>query len=355
MVNASIINELKAIVGQENILTDKEDMVIYSMDATVFSHLPEVVVRPANRDEVVEIVKVAARNNIPLTGRGASTGMSGGTIPMKGGIVVELTRLNRILKIDAKNKFAIVQPGVITFDFATQVNKAGLLYPPDPSTMKESTLGGNIAECAGGPKGVKYGITRNYVMSIEAVLPDGSVVETGNAVDGDMCGPDWTMLFTGSEGTLVLITAITLRLVHIPETKKTMLAVYDRLEDAAKTVSVTMSGGIIPATLELMDNYCIVAVENYAKIGLPVKAGGILLIEVDGISSTVEEDAERIHQICKECGATEVKIAQTAAESENLWAARRSIGRAYGQVAPCKYAEDATVPRSLIPKLVRSV
>ncbi|XFO69541.1 putative FAD-linked oxidoreductase [Sporomusa silvacetica DSM 10669] len=352
MLNASIVNELKAVVGKNYVMTDQEDMVAYSMDATVFSHLPEAVVQPANRDEVVEVVKIANRYNLPLTGRGAATGMSGGAIPLKGGIVIELTRLNRIRKFDVVNKFAVVEPGVIPIDFATQAAKEGLLYPPDPSTIREATLGGTVAECAGGPRGVKYGITRNYVLSLEVVLPDGSVVETGNTVDGDMSGPDWTMLFTGSEGTLALITAITLKLVPIPETKKTMLAVYNRLEDAAKTVSVTMSGGIVPTTLELMDKHCIVAVENYLKIGLPVNAAGILVIEVDGVASTVEENTKRVSEICKECGASEVKIAQTALEAEKLWQARRAIGRAYGQYAPCKYAEDATVPRTLIPALV---
>ena len=352
MLKSSIINELRAIVGKDHVMTEPEDMVVFSMDATVFNHLPEAVVQPSDRDQVVEIVKLANRNSIPLTARGAGTGMSGGATPLKGGIVIDMTRLNKIRKIDAQHKYAIVEPGVITFDFASQVAKIGLLYPPDPSTMKESTLGGNIAECAGGPKGVKYGITRNYVLSLEAVLPDGSVVETGNSIDGESVGPDWTMLMTGSEGTLGVITAITLRIVKPPEVKKTMLAVYNRLEDAAQTVSVTMSAGIIPTTLEIMDNYCIVAVENYAKIGLPIHAAGILLIEVDGVPSTVEENANRIIEICRSCGATEVKVAQTMAEAEGLWLGRRSIGRAYGQVAPCKYAEDATVPRSLIPKLV---
>ena len=278
--------------------------------------------------------------------------MSGGAIPLKGGIVLEVTRLNRVRKFDIVNKFAIVEPGVIPIDFVTEAAKEGLLYPPDPSTIKEATLGGTICECAGGPKGVKYGITRNYVLSLEVVLADGSIVETGNTVDGDMSGPDWTMLFTGSEGTLGIITAITLKLVPSPETKKTMLAVFNKLDDAAKTVSVTMSGGIVPTTLELMDNHCIVAVENYLKTGLPVNAAGILVIEFDGVVSTVEENAKRVSEICKECGASNVKIAQTAAEAEKLWQARRAIGRAYGQYAPCKYAEDATIPRTLIPALV---
>ena len=352
MMNASILNELRNIVGKDYVMSEKEDMIIYASDATMFDHWPDAVVQPASRDEVVGIVKVAAKNNIPLTGRGAGTCLSGGAIPLKGGIVVDMARMDRIRKIDAANKIAIVEPGVITFELASQATKLGLLYPPDPSSWKESTLGGNVAECAGGPHGVKYGITRNFVLGLEVVLPDGSVIETGNAVDGEMCGPDWTMLITGSEGTLGLITAITLRLVPAPVTKKTMMAIYERLEDAAKTVSVTMASGIIPTTLELMDNMAIVATEKAVKIGLPVQAGGLLLIEIDGMPSTVEENAKRVSDICKECGALEVKVAQTAAEAESLWVARRGVAKAFGQIAPCKFAEDATVPRSLVPLLV---
>jgi len=353
MLNSTIVNELVAVVGRGHVLQAPEDLIIYSNDATVVSSKPEVVVQPANRDEVAAVVKIAAAHQIPITCRGAGTGLSGGAMPVKGGIALEMTRLNRILKIDVANRVAIVEPGVITFALTTQAAAAGLLYPPDPSSLKESTIGGNVAECAGGPKGVKYGITRNFVIGIEAVLADGSIVEMGNDVDGDMCGPDWTMLFTGSEGTMAVITRISLRLVRPPQVKKTMLVVYDKLEDAAETVSMTMKSGIIPTTLEIMGNSCIVAVENYLRIGLPVNAGGILLIEVDGVPSTVEENVERIEEICKQCGATEVKIARTAEEAEDLWRARRAIAPAFGRVAPSKYAEDSTIPRSLVPELTK--
>lgn len=352
MLTANIISQLNSIVGSGFVLTKYEDMIIYSNDSTIFNHLPEAVVRPANRDEVAAIVKVAAVHSIPVTARGAGTCLSGGAVPLKGGIVLDLARLNKIRTLDVAKKIAVVEAGVVTFEITTLAAKRGLFYPPDPSSLKESTIGGNVAESAGGPRGVKYGITRNFVLGLEAVLPDGSIVETGNTVDGDMCGPDWTMLLTGSEGTMAIITAITLRLAPMPETKKTMMAMYDRLENAAETVSVTMASGIIPTTLELMDNLSIVAVEKAVKIGLPVDAAGLLLIEVDGVASTVEENAKRVSEICRECGATEVKIAQTAAEAEGLWMARRSIAKAFGRIAPCKFAEDSTVPRSLIPLLV---
>lgn len=352
MLASSVLSELKAIVGSSYVLTEHEDLVIYSNDATVFNHLPDAVVLPADREEVADVVKVASANSIPITPRGAGTCLSGGAVPLKSGIVLDLSRMNRIRTIDASRKIVVAEAGVVTFEITTRTAKLGLLYPPDPSSLKESTIGGNVAECAGGPKGVKYGITRNYVLGLEVVLPDGSIVETGNAVDGDMCGPDWTMLITGSEGTMAVVTAVTLRLVPMPETKKTMMATFDRLENAAKTVSVTMGAGIIPTTLELMDNLSIVAVEKAVKIGLPVDAAGLLLIEVDGVPSTVEENARRVSEICRECGATNVKVAKTAAEAEDLWAARRAVAKAFGQIAPCKFAEDSTVPRSLIPLLV---
>ena len=352
MLTNGVINELRAIVGQKYVMTELEDLLIYSNDATVFHRLPDAVARPGSREEVAALVKLAAGHKIPLTPRGAATCLSGGAIPLKGGLVVDLTRLNRVRCIDAVNKIAVVEAGCVAHEITERAAQLGLFYPPDPSSNKESTIGGNVSECAGGPRGVKYGITRNFVLGLEVVLPDGSVVETGNAVDGEMCGPDWTMLFTGSEGTMAIITAAALRLAPAPEAKKTMLAIYDRLEDAAKTVSVTMSSGIIPTTLELIDNLSIVAVEKTVSIGLPVEAAGLLLIEVDGVLSTVEENIRRVGEICRRHGAREVKIAQNAAEAENLWVARRAIAKAFGQIAPCKFAEDSTVPRSLIPQLV---
>jgi len=354
-MNSNNLNELRGIVGRDYVMSKKEDLIIYSNDATMFDHWPDAIVQPASRDEVVGIIKIAAQNNIPITARGAGTCLSGGPIPLKGGIVVDMARMNRILKLDRINRIAVVEPGVTNSELATQASNVGLLYPPDPSSGKESTLGGNIAECAGGPHGIKYGVTRNYVLGLEVVLPDGSVVQTGNAVDGDMCGPDWTMLFTGSEGTLGLITSITLRLVHPPVAMKTLVAIYERLEDAARTVSVTMANGIIPTTLEIMNDQIIAAAEKYLKAGLPLNAGGLLLIEVDGMPSTVEENVKRVSDICTECGATEIKIAQTAEEVDDLWRARRSVGAIFGQVAPSKFSEDSTVPRSRVPELVSRI
>ena len=352
---SDLMGELQRIVGAAHVLTKLEDRLCYSIDSTFIDHLPDVVVQPANREEVVAVVKAAARFGVPVVSRGASTGLSGGTVPVQGGIVLELTRLNRILSIDAVNERAVLEPGVITQDFLQAVQKEGLLYPPDPASSKMSTIGGNIAECAGGPKGVKYGVTRDYLLGLEVVLPDGSVVETGNSIDGDMCGPDWTMLFCGSEGTLGVITKIILKLAHPPQDKKTLMAVFDRIEDAAVTVSTIMASGVIPTTLEMMDNLTIRAVENYLEIGLPVDAGAILLIEVDGGPAAVQHDMVHVEAVCRRCGAVEVKTAQNKTEADALWKARRSISPACGKINPTKISEDATVPRSRIPEMVARI
>jgi glycolate oxidase len=248
---------------------------------------------------------------------------------------------------------AVVETGVITQDFSNAVNLAGLFYPPDPASAKTATIGGNIAECAGGPKGVKYGITRDYILGLEVVLPSGEVVNTGNMVDSEMTGPDWTMLFIGSEGTLGIVTKIMIRLVDKPNTKETLLAIFDKLDDAATTVSTLIASGTIPTTLEIMDNLTIRAVEDYLKVGLPVEAEAILLIEVDGMNEAVKKHSSHVKNICKKCGAAEVQVAVTVEDIDKLWRARRSISPACGKINPTKISEDATVPRSQIPEMVR--
>ena len=355
MMDPTFIKKLKNIVGSPHIMFELEDRICYSFDATFIDSLPDVVVRPGTQEEVIKIVKLAYEHKVPVVSRGAATGLSGGTVPVYGGIALELTRLNRIIEIDALNQRAILEPGVITQDFLNAVNKAGLLYPPDPASSKMSTIGGNIAECAGGPKGVKYGVTRDYLLGLEVILPDGTVMNTGNIVDGDMCGPDWTMLFCGSEGTLGVISKIILKLIPKPQHKQTLLAIFDEIEDAAATVSVMMASGVIPTTLEIMDNLTIRAVENYLCIGLPIEAGAILLIEVDGDSAAVSAHVLHVQKVCKSCGASVVKTAKTQQESDDLWKARRAISPACGKISPTKISEDATVPRSQIPAMVKRI
>jgi glycolate oxidase len=349
-----IIAELKKIVGKDYVMDMLEDRICYSFDATFRDSCPDVVVKPANTGEIVKVMQLAHRHGIPVTAMGAATGNSGGAVPLGKGICLGLTRLNRILKIDVENRMAIVEPGVITDDFANAVLRTGLLfYPPDPASSKISTIGGNIVECAGGPRGVKYGITRDYVLGLEVVLSDGRVVEVGNQADGDMCGPDWTMLFVGSEGTLGIVTKMFLRLAERPEAKQTILAVYDRLDDAANTVSAIIKSGTIPTTLEIMDNQTIRVVEDYLKAGLPVEADAVLLIEVDGSKVEVERQKEHVINVCRKCGASDVQVAVTNEDIDRLWLARRSISPACGKVSPTKFAEDTTVPRSKVPEMLR--
>lgn len=348
-----IIAELRSLVGAHYVMDQLEDRICYSFDATFRDFLPDVVVKPGNVEEIAAIVKLADKYNIPLTARGAATGLSGGAVPVKGGISLVLTRLNRIIDIDTANRVAIVETGVITEDFVNAVTRAGLFYPPDPASAKTSTIGGNIAECAGGPKGVKYGITRDYVLGMEVVLPDGSIVELGNKFDGDMAGPDWGMLLVGSEGTLGIVTKVYLKLVDKPAAKQTLLAIFASLDDAARTVSEMIASGTIPTTLEIMDNLTIRAVEDYLKVGLPVNAEAILLIEVDGSAAAIAKQAEHVMKVCKLCGATEIQAASTPADMDKLWQARRAISPACGKINPTKISEDATVPRSQIPVMVR--
>lgn len=354
-MNQSVINQLKGIVGENHILTEFEDRYCYSFDSTFINAMPDVVIQPASSDEIAAVCRIAHTNGIPLVTRGAATGLSGGAVPVKGGIVIETTRLNHIIEINKENRYAIVQPGVITQNYLAAVDQAGLFYPPDPASSKMSTLGGNIAECAGGPRGVKYGITRDYVLGLEVVLPDGSIVQTGNLVDGDMSGPDWTMLFCGSEGTLGIITKIMLKLTHKPQNKQTMMAVFNQIEDAATTVSTMMASGVIPTTLEIMDNLTIRAVENFLNIGLPIEAGAILLIEVDGDPKAVSKHVQHVLKVCEDCNASSVKVAKTTQEADDLWKARRSVSPACGKINPTKISEDATVPRSRIPEMVSAV
>ncbi|HWR08580.1 FAD-binding oxidoreductase [Sporomusa sp.] len=352
-MDQQIIAALKRLLGHQYVMDQLEDRICYSFDATFRDFPPDVVVKPGSVDDVVAIVKLAGQYNIPVTARGAATGLSGGSVPVKGGISLVLTRLNKIIEIDTANRVAVVETGVITEDFVNAVNQAGLFYPPDPASAKTSTMGGNIAECAGGPRGVKYGITRDYVLGLEVVLSDGSIVEVGNRFDSEMAGPDWGMLLVGSEGTLGIVTKAYLRLVDKPSAKQTLLAIFNSLDDAARTVSDMIASGTIPTTLEIMDNQTICAVEDFLNVGLPVSAEAILLIEVDGSAASIVKQAEHVVKVCKKCGATEIQAASTPEDIDKLWRARKAISPACGKINPTKISEDATVPRSQIPAMVR--
>jgi glycolate oxidase len=353
--NSLPVDEIVRIVGPQNILTAPEELYCYGYDASKLRASPDVVVFPGNVEEVAGLLKLANRHRFPVFPRGAGSGIVGAAIPWDGGMVMALTRMNRILEIDPENLLAVSEPGVITGEFQKAVLRHGLFYPPDPASLQFCTLGGNVAMCAGGPRAVKYGVTRDYILGLEAVLPTGSIVKTGTRTVKGVVGYDLTRLLVGSEGTLGIFTKIFLRLVPAPESVRTLMAVFLSLEAAAKTVSAIIKQRIIPSTLEFMDQATIRVVENYLKIGLPTQSEAILLIEVDGRECLLDGDVKRIGEICGQCGATEVEIAHTEAEREKLWQARRAISPALGQIKPGKINEDVTVPRTEIPALIRSI
>lgn len=344
------------IVGRDNILTAEEELACYAYDATPgFYHMPDAVVIPANTQQVSKILRMADQEKIPVYTRGAGTNLSAGTVPMQGGIVLLMTRMNKIMEVDAANLTATAEPGVIVADLNKAVEALGLIYPPDPGTVTTATLGGTVAENSGGLRGLKYGVSKHYVMGLEVVMADGSIVRTGGKNVKDVAGYDLTKLFTGSEGTLGVITQITVKLLPAPEAKRSMLAVFDSLEVAGDAIAKIIAAKIIPATLEIMDRASIQTVEDYAHVGLPVDAEAILLIEVDGIEAVVHQEAERVLQILREVGAAEVRVPKNEQERQDIWTARRAALPALAKLRPTTFVEDATVPRSAIPEMIRYI
>lgn len=305
--------------------------------------------------EIQEIVKICAQYKLPIVSRGSGTNLSAGTTPIKGGVVLLFNNMNKILELDEENMVVTVQPGVITKTLSDYVEERGLFYPPDPSSMKISTIGGNISENSGGLRGLKYGVTKDYVIGLEAVLPNGEVIKTGGKLAKDVAGYDLTSLLVGSEGTLAIITEATLKLIPKPPYQETILAMYHSLDEAAETVSDILAQKIIPATLEFMDQGTIQAVEEYSQIGLPLNCEAILLIEQDGTLENVKEDMALIEKICKQHGAFTVQKAETEEESNRLKTARREALSALARLKPTLILEDATVPRSKIPNMVREI
>ena len=355
MIEKRVIDKIKRIVGKEHVHSEPEERVCYSYDATNQSYLPDLVVFPGNAQEISDILKLANEEKFPVIPRGAGSGFTGGTLPVEGGLVLVMARFNRIIEIDTENLIAFVEPGVVTGNFQKEVEKLGLFYPPDPASLKFSTLGGNVAECAGGPRAIKYGVTKDYVIGLGAVLPTGEIISTGVQTVKGVVGYDLTKLMVGSEGTLGVITRIIVKLLPLPASKKTILAVYPKLEDAARTVTGITASKITPSALEFMDHSAIVCVEDFLRIGLPVEAEAILLLEVDGDSYIVERDAARIQDICMRYGASRVEIAEDEESEENLWRARRAISPSLLKISPTKINEDITVPRSKIPDILRKI
>ncbi|WP_053218411.1 glycolate oxidase subunit GlcD [Virgibacillus senegalensis] len=347
---------LTAIVGKENVETSQASKLVYSFDATPqFQAMPDAVVSPRNSSEVSQVVKWCNEQEIPIVPRGSGTNLSAGTTPLKGGVVLLMKHLDKIIEIDEENLTVTTQPGVNTLELMEAVETKGLFYPPDPSSMKVSQIGGNINENSGGLRGLKYGVTRDYVIGLEVVLPNGEKIRTGGKLAKDVAGYDLTRLFVGSEGTLGIITEATLKLIPLPETKKTVLALYEDMEAAARTVSKIIAGKIIPATLEFLDQPTIKVVEDFSNIGLPTHAKAVLLIEQDGDAAVVEKDIEKIVSICEDNQAIEVSMAASEVEAEALRTARRSALSALARLKPTTILEDATVPRSEIANMVHAI
>jgi glycolate oxidase len=345
----------REIVGSEHFTDAQEDLVCYAYDATGDQHLPEAVLYPGNVSDVSDILQLANTHRVPVIPRGAGSGFSGGALAVHGGVVLAMNRFDHIVTIDTENLVATVEPAVVTARFQSAVEKRGLFYPPDPASHTFSTLGGNIAENAGGMCAVKYGVTKDYVRGLEVVLPSGEVVHTGSACAKDVVGYDLTTLFVGSEGTLGVVTQATLRLLPLPETKQTLTATFGTLAAAAKTVSEIISAGIVPATLEFLDGASLRAVERHAKLGLPTAAESFLLIEVDGDADCLDRPLRRVREICRQNGALEVSIAREKAEQEELWRARRAVSPALRAISRYRMNEDIVVPRSKIPEMIARI
>jgi glycolate oxidase len=355
MLDSSIIQELAAIVGADNILTEKQDLICYSYDATQMEFRPDAVVHPANAGEVSAVLRLANRCGFPVFPRGAGSGFTGGSLPKAGGVVLVVTRMDRILRVDTENLIAEVEPGVVTEQFQQAVEKLGLFYPPDPASLKFSTLGGNVAENAGGPRCVKYGVTRDFVMGLEVVLPTGEIIRTGGETYKAVVGYDMTRLLCGSEGTLGVITKIIFKLLPLPEAKKTMLTIFDSIDGAAKAVSTIIGAKIIPTTLEFMDYATLQCVEKRFSLGIPAEGRAVLLIEVDGDRDLIDKQASRIHELIKPLGLVQFRAARDNAESEELWRVRRLVSPSLRDINPTKYNEDIVVPRSKVPDVIRTI
>jgi len=345
--------ELKSLLGSNNVLDQPEDLLLYEFDGSVEKGRPDLIVFPHTTAQVAQIVKLAARFETPIVGRGAGTGLSGGALARGGGVMIVFARMNRIVEIDVPNLRAVVQPGVVNLDITRAVEHAGLYFAPDPSSAKSCTIGGNVAENAGGPHTLAYGVTTNHVTALELVMPDGGIVRVGSK-HGDVCGYDLCGLFVGSEGTLALVTEVTVKLSRKPEAVKTFLAIFETIEDASQAVVEITANGIIPAACEMMDGWTLQAVEDYVHAGYPRDSGAVLLIELEGLTEAVEAQAAAVQTVSRNCRAREVRIARDSRERDLLWKGRKNAFGAMGRLAPSNYVLDGVIPRSKLPQaLVR--
>jgi len=355
-MDPAVIEQLEQTLGTDKVLFSPIDRIAYSFDGTFEQHLPDVIVLPETNEEVSAVVRIASQYDVPVVPRGMSSGLAGGSIPTRGGIVLSLTRMNRILEIDKENMTATVEAGVITADLQAEVEKLGLFYPPDPASTKQSSIGGNVACNAGGPHCLKYGVTGDYVLGLTVVLADGRMVKTGGKAIKYVTGFNMNQFFVGSEGALGIITEAILRLIAKPPHARTALVHFPTLDNAGRTVHAVLTQGLVPATMELLDETAIECIEEAMRLGLPLDVEAILLIESDGADEeSVQREIDTIANICLETGASRVDVAYDEEKRAELWRARRSVSPSLARKAPNKLGEDITVPRSEIPEAVRRI
>lgn len=354
MLPSGVKDKLARILGPKGYLDRPEDLTLYEYDGSVEKARPDIVVFPRSTADVVAITKIGHEHGVPLIGRGAGTGLSGGSIARAGGIMVGFARMNRVLEIDLENERAVVQPGVVNLDITLAVDPQGYFYAPDPSSQRACTIGGNVAENAGGPHTLAYGVTTNHVLGLEVVLPDGSVINTGGK-EQDLPGYDLTGLLTGSEGTMVLVTKVIVRLMRKPEAVKTILVIYDSDEDAGRTVAEITARAITPVAVEMLDGVMLKMVEQATHAGYPLDAEAVLLIELEGMREVVEEQVDQIREAALGCGAREVRLAKSAEERDLLWKGRKNAFGAVGRVSPTYYVQDGVVPRTKIAPTLRFI
>lgn len=346
--------KIAALVGPRGYLDRPEDLKLYEYDGGVDKHQPDLVVFPRTTEQVSQIVKIVNEYKVPFVGRGAGTGLSGGAIPLAGGITIGFSRMNRILELDLENERAVVQPGVVNLDITVAVQNNGYFYAPDPSSQRACTIGGNVAENAGGPHTLAYGVTTNHVLGLEIVLPDGSIVQTGGK-EQDCPGFDLVGLLTGSEGTMGLVTKITVRLMRKVEVVKTCLAIYESNEDAGNTVAQITARGITPVAVEMLDGVMLRMVEEATHAGYPMDAAAVLLIEIEGLKEAVDQQLELVREACAVCNAREFRVARSAEERELLWKGRKNAFGAVGRVSPTYYVQDGVVPRTRIAETLKFI
>jgi len=354
MPMAGLADDLRQVVGRANVVEAGVDLQLYGYDAYLEERRPDAVVFVHSTDEVAGVVRACNKWGVPFVARGGGTNLSGGTIPVKGGVVIEMIRMNKILEVDRANLRARVQPGMFNLEFGNALAPLGYQYLPDPASQKAATLGGNVGENSGGPHCFKYGVTTNHVLGLTVVLPDGEVARVGGKAP-DTPGYDLTGAFVGSEGTLGICTEVVARIVRLPEGVKTLLAIYDSIEEGSETVSAIVAAGMVPATLEMMDQLVIKAVEEFIKCGLPLDCATVLIIEVDGLKDDLEQQAQAIADLCRKHGAREVRLAKNDAERAALWAGRRGAFGAVARITPSYLVCDGTVPRTALPAVLRKV